>query len=111
MMNERRQHPRPKISWSATVMTPDGPLAGMTQNLSLGGALIHCSLVPDLEDSFRLVLKPDERQLLVAIAKRVWQDTLMDKRFMFYGMGVSFLYMHEDDLQALSKAIYDHFIS
>ena len=51
---EKRRYPRAKITWPVVVMTPNGPVDGVTQNLSAGGAFILCSELPELDHDFHL---------------------------------------------------------
>ncbi|NIQ89591.1 MAG: PilZ domain-containing protein, partial [Deltaproteobacteria bacterium] len=54
MSKENRQHPRVKVNWPVTINTPQGPIAGVTKNISAGGAFV----------CIRKSLKPDEELLL-----------------------------------------------
>ena len=105
MATEKRQHPRVKISWSATIITPDGLLSCRTENLSADGTLIRCSELPDQLERFRLVFKPSERQLILASAERVWSRTVDTDRKMDYAMGVRFTFIPDHDYQQISAAI------
>ena len=104
---ERRQSSRVEVSWPATVTTPHGPIAGTTQNICLDGAFIRCPEVPDLDDSFRLLLKPAEKHFLLATAEKIWSDTFISDESIFYGMGVRFRYIPDDDREFLDTAIAD----
>ena len=105
MATEKRQHPRVEISWSATIITPDGLLSCRTENLSADGTLIRCSELPDTLDRFRLVLKPSERQLILATAERVWSKTVDTDRKTAYTMGVRFIFIPDHDYQQINAAI------
>jgi hypothetical protein len=108
MAVENRRHPRVEVAWPVTIVTPDGPVIGRTQNLSLGGTLIHCTEVPEFLYDFRLVFRPAERQLLIATAERVWSSTFVDDKSMIHAMGVRFTYIPEHDYQFMSEAISSH---
>jgi hypothetical protein len=90
-------------------MTLAGPLDAETQNLSLLGAFIRCAELPDLDDRFRVVIKPTERQFLLATAEKVWADTFINDKETFHGIGVCFTYIVDDDRQRLGRMISDHF--
>lgn len=106
---EKRRYYRAEVSWPVVVFTPSGPVAGVTQNLSLGGALVRCPDVPEMEDIFRLVIKPAARQALQVNAEKVWSDTLVSEDFMPKGMGVSFRFAaNDEDRQLIGKAISKH---
>jgi hypothetical protein len=108
MAIEKRQYPRVEVAWPVTVLTPDAPVIGRTQNLSLVGTLIHCTEIPELFYNFRLFFRPAERQLLIATAERVWSSTFVDDKSMSHAMGVRFTYIPEHDYQLMSEVISDH---
>ena len=106
---EKRRYYRAEVSWPVVLFTPNGPVAGVTQNLSLGGALVRCPDVPEMEEIFRLVIKPAARQVLQVNAEKVWSDTLVSEDYMPRGMGVSFRFAAGDeDRQLIGKAISKH---
>ena len=105
---EKRQHPRVEISWSATIITPDGLVSCRTENLSTDGTLIRCSELPDELHNFRLVFKPAERQLILATAERIWSETVDNDPNTPHAMGVRFTFIPEHDFQLISAAISNH---
>jgi len=105
MAIEKRQHPRVEISWSATIITPDGLVSCRTENISADGTLIRCSALPDKFHSFRLVFKPSERQLILATAERVWSKTVDTDHNTPHAMGVRFTFIPDHDYQQISAAI------
>jgi hypothetical protein len=108
---EKRRYPRAKVAWPIVMMTTTGAVELETENISLVGTLVRCPEVLDLDETFRVVIKPSERQLLFATAKKVWSDTFIDDKSMFHGMGVCFTYIFEDDRYALSHMISGHLSS
>ena len=106
---EKRRYYRAEVSWPVVVFTSSGPVTGVTQNLSLGGALVRCPDVPEMEDIFRLVIKPAARQALQVNAEKVWSGTVVSEDFMPRGMGVSFTFAaNDEDRQLIGKAISKH---
>ena len=103
-VDQRRKNLRINIAWPVVVITPNGILDGETQNLSLGGAALRCRQVPDLSDSFRVVLKPSERKILLATAEIIWSDICIDKTTSC-AMGVRFTFMLDNDRQFINDAI------
>ena len=87
---EKRRYPRVEITWPVTIITPNGSKGGRIQNISLGGALIQCTKVPELDDFFRLVIRPAESRHIFATARIVWSDTFFNDKSMFHAMGVRF---------------------
>jgi Tfp pilus assembly protein PilZ len=90
MTVDKRQYPRVEITWPVTVITPTGPKEGRVQNISLGGAFIQCTKVPEHNDFFRLVIRPDESRYIFATARVVWSDTISNDKSMSHAMGVRF---------------------
>jgi hypothetical protein len=90
MTVEKRRYPRVEATWPVTVITPNGTKVGRIQNISLGGACIQCAKVPELDDFFRLVIRPAESRYIFASARIVWSDTLSNDKSMSHAMGVSF---------------------
>ena len=105
MAIENRSYPRVEVHWPVTLVTEIGLVTGMIRNLSLAGMLIQCSAVPDLLHSFRLVLKPGERQQILATAKRIWSKTHISNGSMFHTIGVGFTYIPEHDRDLMTEAI------
>jgi hypothetical protein len=57
---DRRQHPRSKISCPVTIQTDQGPIEGELRNICLGGLLIHSETLPDLGEPFKIDIQiPD----------------------------------------------------
>jgi hypothetical protein len=90
MTVEKRRYPRAEITWPVTVITPNGPQVARIQNISLGGALIQCTKMPDIDDYFRLIIRPPESRYIYASARVAWSDTVSDGKSMSHAMGVSF---------------------
>ena len=105
MLSDKRQYPRIEIAWPVTLMTPYGPVGGTTRNLSLGGACIRLAEMPELEEVFRLVIRPAEQIMLPATAELVWSETLIGATSVFQGMGLHFKYIAESNIEFMSKAI------
>ena len=105
--DERRSHPRAEVNWLATMITSAGPMEVVAQNVSLVGAFVRCSEVPDLDDTFRLMIKPPQGRLLLATGTKIWSDSFIGDESTFHGVGVRFLYFYHDDREALSEMISD----
>ena len=102
---ENRSYPRVEVHWPVTLVTEIGLVTGTIRNLSLAGTLIQCSSVPHLIYSFRLVCRPNERQQILATAKRIWARTHMSNGSVFHTMGIGFTYIPEHDRNLMTEAI------
>ena len=105
MAIENRSYPRIEVHWPVTLVTENGLVTGTIRNLSLAGVLIQCPPVPDLLCSFRLVLKPSERQQMLTTAKRIWSKTHRRNGAVLHTMGVGFTYIPEHDRDVMIEAI------
>jgi hypothetical protein len=91
MAKDKRQYPRVEISWPATIITADG-----------------CSESPGSLDSFRLVLKPAERQLILATAEKVWSKSFDSNNGISHAMGVRFTFIPDHDYQLIKGTVSKH---
>jgi hypothetical protein len=105
MAIENRSYPRIEVHWPVTLVTENGLVTGTIRNLSLAGVLIQCPPVPDLLYSFRLVLKPSERQQILTTAKRIWSKTHRRNGAVLHTMGVGFTYIPEHDRDVMIEEI------
>ena len=108
MAIDKRQYPRVDVAWPVTVITDNTLWEGKTENISLVGTLIRCSIAPSLLYNFRLVFKPSDSQILLATAERVWAKTSIADNFMYHEMGVRFIYIADNDYRLINEAISSH---
>lgn len=88
--------------------TGDGLLDGRTQNISLGGASIRCSVKPVLQENFRLVMTSKDRLILVN-AEVVWSNGhKFEGKSTHHEMGVRFTKLSSNDRAFLSGVISRH---
>ena len=105
MGTDNRRYPRVEVNWPITMITSTGTIDAMAKNVSLEGVFVRCPEVSDLEDTFRLIIKPPEGQIFLATGRKVWSDTFSRDERTFHGIGVSFLYIVDDDRHVLSELI------
>lgn len=71
--NERRYYPRTKVKLPVVRMAGDDLVDGEIEDLSLGGAFIRCSVMPNGKDNFHMVISAQGR--LISITGEVaWKD-------------------------------------
>jgi hypothetical protein len=106
---ERRQYPRIQVNWPATISTPQGDIEGWVENLSPDGAfLVSCQEPVPLEGTFRLAIKPPERQALRVTAEVIWTSVFIpEKGEPCLELGVRFIYVSEEDQKFLHALISD----
>jgi len=69
---EKRRHPRIPINWPVVLMTSQGPVKGVTINISVSGALIFCSKTIKNEDEFQIIFKSSGDHEQPINCKKVW---------------------------------------
>jgi Tfp pilus assembly protein PilZ len=106
---EKRQHPRVAISWSAALEPPYESLKIQLKDISLGGAFVGCGKPLPPKEKIRLCLKiPDQEELLLN-AQVVWSNTnVPQEKVINRGMGVQFVQNTDTARQRLEKAISIH---
>ena len=106
---ENRIHSRTEVECPVTMITPNGPVPGITQNISLSGAAIRFAEPPPLVASpVRFVFKPKMGHFLVAIAEIVWSSNSKDQEPSVHRMGVRFIHLFEGASLSLKSLIDDH---
>jgi hypothetical protein len=106
---ENRIHSRVEVECPVTMITPNGPVPAITQNISLSGAAIRFAEPPPLVASpIRFVFKPKMGHFLVAIAEIVWSNNSIDHQPSVHRMGVRFIHLFEGASLTLKSLIEDH---
>lgn len=106
---ERRLQPRVEIRWPVTVLTTQTTIEGEIHNVSPSGAFISCKVVPPLEGSFFIIIKPPERQTISVAGKAVWSTTLeTDESNSSLGVGVQFTNITPGDRRFLNQLVKGH---
>lgn len=111
MSKENRQHPRVKVNWPVTINTPQGPIAGVTKNISAGGAFV----------CIQKSLRPDEELLLSNSHVRPWMSRLsigakvtrrnvekLDNETLSLNMGVQFTKLSGEARKRISEYVSTH---
>ena len=109
MENCRREYARVDVSWPATIFTAAGLIEGQVRNISIGGALINCRSLPNLEETFHVAIEiPDYLFPVAAKAKQVRlnvYDSEEGSTSPSYELAVLFLDMSEEDRKVFHEAI------
>ncbi len=104
---EKRQFPRVEVTWPVTMLTAQGPIEGEVNNISLGGAFVHCQEQPESNETFRMIIKvPHSRQFLRASARvarsNIYNPEGADEP---RGIGVRFVEISDDDRQYIREVV------
>ena len=106
---EKRQHPRVAISWSAMLEPPYEHLKVELKDISLGGAFVVCRKPLPPKEKIRFCIQvPDEEELLLN-AQVVWSNINVPKEKVIHrGMGVQFIQNTDRARRRLEQAISRH---
>ena len=107
MGEDKRQFPRVEVTWPVTMLTAQGPIEGEVNNISLGGAFVHCQVQPESNKTFRMIIKvPHSRQFLRASARvarsNIYNPEGADEP---RGIGVRFVEISDDDRQYIREVV------
>ena len=105
----RREYARVDVSWPASIFTAAGLIEGQVKNISIGGALINCRSLPNLEETFHVAIEIPN--YLFPVAAKVKQvrlnvyDSDEGSASPSYELAVLFLDMSEEDKRVFHEAI------
>jgi hypothetical protein len=106
--NERRYYPRIKVKLPVVRMAGKDLIDAEIEDLSLGGAFIRCSVMPNGKDNFHMVISAQGR-LISVTGEVVWKDVQkLNNQTRFRGMGVRFSQLLIGDRQFLRDVIAKH---
>jgi hypothetical protein len=102
---ERRHYQRAGIKLPVVVIAGDGLVDGEIQDISLGGAFIRCSAMPNPQDNFHMVITAKGR-LISTIAEVVWSSGYKFKsKTALSGIGVRFRRLLHSDRRFLANLV------
>jgi hypothetical protein len=105
---ERRHYPRTKVKLPVVKVVENDLVDGEIEDLSLGGAFIRCSAMPNSKKNFHMVISVKGR-LISLTGEMVWKDVQeFNNQTMFRGMGVRFQQLLIGDRQFLRDVIAKH---
>ena len=105
---ERRCYPRTKVKLPVVRVEGNDLVDGEIEDLSLGGAFIRCSVMPNGKDDFHMVISVEGR-LISVNGEVVWKDVQkLKNQSRFRGMGVRFGQLLIGDRQFLRDVIVKH---
>jgi hypothetical protein len=97
------------VSWPVSIFTSAGLIDGHIKNISIGGALINCKSLPDLDEAFNLTIEiPHYFFPVAAKVKKVRlniYDSEDSNESPSYDLAVRFMDMSEDDSKVFHEAI------
>lgn len=102
---EKRKLPRIEVQWPVTMITEKGSFEGEARNITVEGVFIHCMERLNVDETYRLVIKPAGKEIEV-MGKLLWSnlDNAGDRDSLL-GMGFCFVKVSEEDKELLRQAI------
>ncbi|MEJ2235638.1 MAG: PilZ domain-containing protein [Syntrophobacterales bacterium] len=106
---ERRKYPRAQAKWAVTLLIANTQIEGVVENFTPKGLFISCDQFPQIEGSFRLVIKIPGRPTMNAAGKVMW-STILDasEGGARLGVGIEFTEISEGDLQYLYETMKEY---
>ena len=107
MFKVGKQHISPKanLRWQVNALTPEGPLEGVTKDISTRGAYVCCARPLRLNEVFHMSINSPEKSLNVK-AEVVWSNIHgPDDEITPRGMGVRFLKISSQDRKFIAKEV------
>ncbi len=105
----RREYARVDVSWPVSIFAGAGLIEGEVKNISLGGALINCQSLPELEETFSLTIEiPNYLFPVTARVKKVRlniYDSETDQTSVSYELAVRFIDISKEDRQIFHGTI------
>jgi hypothetical protein len=101
---EKREHPRADIDWSAWTETADGTIDLKVKNISLAGAFLCCKKPFPLEKVFNLTMMGPDNEPMKATAQVVWSNAnVPEDKVINRGMGIRFIKMSDRHIQLVRQ--------
>lgn len=108
--NERRRHLRAPIALPVVLETAKGLIKGKTANISVSGlALILLLDPPEIEDEFKIIIKPSVDHEVPVTCKKVWMGTMVAGESLYNAIGAEFIKISPMDRKALISMIIDFY--
>ena len=90
---EKRRHLRIPLWWPVVLMPPQGPIMGVTRNISVGGTLIFCSEAIETGDKFQIILKSSGDHEIPITCEKVRSEKIVAGNSEYNAIGLLFTKM------------------
>ena len=107
MFKVGKQHISPKanLRWQVNALTPEGPLEGVTKDVSTRGAYVCCARPLRLNEVFHMSINSPEKSLNVKAEVVLSNIHGPDDEITPRGMGVRFLKISSQDRKFIAKEV------
>jgi hypothetical protein len=107
---ERRRYNRLEVNWPIIMAFDQDELEGETINITVDGVLIRCEEPLQLNEIFRISIKPPNRQVIEVTGKVIWSDHYaIGEQNTAFGMGICFVKISEVDRHFLKDLVSAHY--
>ena len=108
---ERRRDPRIPLALPVVLMTPQGAIKGKTINISISGlAVILFKEKPEIGDKFQITLKSSEDHEMSVTCEKVWSDSIILNKSVYYGIGVQFTKISPNDREIIAAMVKEYYL-
>jgi hypothetical protein len=97
---EKRKHPRKVIEWPAEVRSSQGLTTGEMKNISVSGAYVQCTPLPECGEIITATVWPPRRKPVQVTAEVIWKAPVPP-----YGMGIAFTEISEEDRWFIAESV------
>lgn len=106
---ERRIKPRIPMCWPVVLMTPQGSVKGMSEDISTGGVLILCQEPIDTENEVEITAKLSKDHEMSLSAKKIWSDGFLADDTIYYETGFCFTEISQDNREIIASLVEESF--
>jgi len=95
---DQRTHPRIEVSWPVQILTDQETIEGEVLNVSSTGLYIRCEKPLELNEIFRMVVKPDNHEEVEIQGQIVWSSFYaVDETDAPVSLGISLIEISQKD--------------
>lgn len=107
---ERRRHLRAPIALPVFLKTAQGSIKGKTANISVSGLALILLLDPvEIENEFKIIIKPSDDHEVPVTCKKVWMGTMVAGESLYNAIGAEFIKISPSDRKTIISMIIDYY--
>jgi len=105
---EKRRHPRIPVTWPVVLMTSQKALKGKTSNISVSGALILFSKMPEIDVELQITFKSSKDHEMFVTCEKTWSYCFNTDGSVFNGIGVRFVNISSNDREIIASLVAEY---
>ena len=106
---EKRRRPRIVMCWPAVLKTPQGPIRGITEDISMGGVLSLWSEPIETEDEFEISVRFSKDREMSATVKKIWSEEVLADDSIYYEVGFHFTKISAHNQKIIASLVKKYF--